>query len=99
MPALSFGYSNLDGLKIVKCGKSSSSSGTWTANKAIDITVTDSNIKESDILLGSVNISGASGDKIGTRFFISNGSVICNCMPTMNLSNVTVAFWYLVLRQ
>lgn len=92
-------YSNLDGLKIVKCGKSSSSSGTWTANKAIDITVTDSNIKESDILLGSVNISGASGDKIGTRFFISNGSVICNCMPTMNLSNVTVAFWYLVLRQ
>lgn len=91
--------SNLDGLKIVKCGKSSSSSGTWTANKAIDITVTDSNIKESDILLGSVNISGASGDKIGTRFFISNGSVICNCMPTMNLSNVTVAFWYLVLRQ
>lgn len=99
MPALSFGYSNLAGLKVVSRGRTFAPSGAWTANKAVDITVSDPNVKSSDLLLACININGASGDKIGSRFFISDGTIICNCMPTINLSeSVSVSFWYLVLR-
>lgn len=92
-------YSNLAGLKVVSRGRMFAPSGAWTANKAVDITVSDPNVKSSDTLLACININGASGDKIGSRFFISDGKIICNCMPTINLSeSVSVSFWYLVLR-
>ena len=91
--------SNLAGLKVVSRGRMFAPSGAWTANKAVDITVSDQNVKSSDTLLACININGASGDKIGSRFFISDGKIICNCMPTINLSeSVSVSFWYLVLR-
>ncbi len=91
--------SNLAGLKVVSRGRMFAPSGAWTANKAVDITVSDPNVKSSDTLLACININGASGDKIGSRFFIADGKIICNCMPTINLSeSVSVSFWYLVLR-
>lgn len=92
-------YSNLAGLKVVSRGRMFAPSGAWTANKAVDITVSDPNVKSSDLLLACININGASGDKIGSRFFIADGKIICNCMPTINLSeSVSVSFWYLALR-
>lgn len=91
--------SNLAGLKVVSRGRMFAPSGAWTANKAVDITVSDPNVKSSDLLLACININGASGDKIGSRFFIADGKIICNCMPTINLSeSVSVSFWYLALR-
>lgn len=92
-------YSNLAGLKIIKCGKSSSTSGTFTAGESVNIIVSDSNIKESDILLSSVNISGTSANTIATRFFVEKGKITCNCISLSDEKNAYVSFWYLVVRK
>ena len=89
--------SNLAGLKIIKCGKSSSTSGTFTAGESVNIIVSDSNIKESDILLSSVNISGTSANTIATRFFVEKGKITCNCISLSDEKNAS--FWYLVVRK
>lgn len=91
--------SNLAGLKIIKCGKSSSTSGTFTAGESVNIIVSDSNIKESDILLSSVNISGTSANTIATRFFVEKGKITCNCISLSDEKNAYVSFWYLVVRK
>ena len=88
--------SNLAGLKIIKCGKSSSTSGTFTAGESVNIIVSDSNIKESDILLSSVNISA---NTIATRFFVEKGKITCNCISLSDEKNAYVSFWYLVVRK
>ena len=91
--------SNLAGLKIIKCGKSSSTSGTFTAGESVNIIVSDSNIKESDILLSSVNISGTSANTIATRFFVEKGKITCNCISLSDEKNAYVSFSYLVVRK
>ena len=91
--------SNLAGLKIIKCGKSSSTSGTFTAGESVNIIVSDSNIKESDILLSSVNISGTSANTIATRFFVEKGKITCNCISLSDDKNAYASFWYLVVRK
>lgn len=79
-------------MKIIASGFKSFDNKSWTEGQQETVTVSNPQIKETDILLTGLNIAGATGDKFGLRFTMANGSLTGYCSPTMTIPNATVSF-------